>query len=410
MGAALPRITMYKPASVGLSAFGMSRPLPEGLKDRAQRASTRFDFETMFFDVFRTADGAVLCMGPPLEGCAPRNTAMRFSRADGRSTFAHRVEAPRISQQLTSRLYVRDRGAAGDALILEVAGISLPITTNPSHARLLSDRRVIMTLCKDTPPRWIHDWAAFHVRIHGADAVLLYDNGSTSHALEDIAQALSAIAGLKEVVIVDWPFRYGIGSRSGEPVLDNFCQTGALDHARRCFCLHARSVLNADIDELLPPGDLPIFEQVETSSHAAMLFYGIWAEAPDIESLDDITRVRHRDCSFVWRSQTNMLALGKNETLCRTKWIAVPNRCGPHVEWGVHDVYPASLWARTTRRRWRTLNRSVVYRHCRQINTGWKTDRWRSSANFDHVCSLDHEMAQAFSLVFGEFAGGPAIG
>ena len=50
------RITIYTPASVGLSSFGLKRPLPDGLRDRARTSPDRFDFETMFFDVFRSGD------------------------------------------------------------------------------------------------------------------------------------------------------------------------------------------------------------------------------------------------------------------------------------------------------------------------------------------------------------------
>ncbi len=133
-----------------------------------------------------------------------------------------------------------------------------------------------------------------------------------SYTPDDVAAALSDISGLQEVVVVSWPFRYGVGGRPGEPAWDNFCQTGALDHARRCFCRDARSVLNIDIDELIPPGEMSIFERVETSPHAVLLFRGIWAEAPGIEHLEALLSVRHRDCSFVWQSQMNMFALGRS--------------------------------------------------------------------------------------------------
>jgi GT2 family glycosyltransferase len=145
-----------------------------------------------------------------------------------------------------------------------------------------------------------------------------------------------------------------------------------------------------------------MFEQVETSSHAVILFHGIWVEAPGIESLNDVSGVRHRDCSFAWRSQMKMLAQGKADGLCRTKWVAVPARCSPDVEWGIHDVYPAAAPAHKTQRQWRILDRTIAYRHCRQINTGWKTDRWRSSASFDEVCSRDPEMTAALSRAFGD--------
>jgi hypothetical protein len=356
----------------------------------------RFDDETMFFDVFRPAsDGSVICLGPPLDGCVPLASGVN------NSPLAQRFEPPRIEQQHTSRLFVSGLDV-GDALMLEAGGRRLPIAVNQPHAHLLVDRRVLMTLSKDNPLVWIRDWVTFYVHLHGADAVLLYDNGSEAYSPDEIAAALSDVTGLREIVIVAWPFPYGVGGRPGEPSVDNFCQTGALDHARRCFCLHARSVLNVDIDELLPPGEVSIFERVETSPYAVLLFRGVWAEAPDIDSLEAVRRVRHHDCSFAWQAQLNMLALGSAETLCRTKWMAVPSRCGPNVEWGVHDIYPADAHAKATQRSWRMLDRSIAYRHCRQINTSWKTDRWRSSDDFDRVCSPDQEMSAAFARAFDE--------
>ena len=401
MGGRAARITIYRPATVGLSSFGLKRPLPNGLRDRADEAADRFDFETMFFDVFRSGEG-VLCLGPPLEGCFPGRTAPRLS--DKRSPIAPKqhIAAPRIPEQHTSRLIVSNLDPDCATFQLEAVGVTLDVAVNASQAGLLSGRRVLVTLSKDTPLRWIVDWATFHVRMHGADAVLLYDNGSLSYSLDELAASLSGVAGLREVVVVAWPFPYGVGGVPGENDPDNFCQTGALDHARRCFCTEAQSVLNLDIDELFPPGDQSIFEQVETSSHAVILFHGIWAEAPGVESLDDVSSVRHADCSFAWRSQIKMREQGKTEGLCRTKWVAVPARCGPDVEWGVHEIYPAAASARRSQRRWSMLDLTIAYRHCRQINTGWKTDRWRSSANFDEVCSLDLGMTTALARAFGD--------
>ena len=332
----------------------------------------------------------------------PGRHALRMSDPHSTLPLRQQIEAPRVPEQHTSRLNVSNLAADHETLQLEVADAKIDIVIKASQTGLLSDRRVLVTLSKDYPLQWIVDWATFHVRLQGADAVLLYDNGSLSYSLDDLAAALSGVAGLRQVVVVDWPFRYGIDGKPGERVLDNYCQTGALDHARRCFCTQARSVLNLDIDELLPPGDQSIFEQVETSFHAVILFHGIWAEASGIASLNDVSGVRHRDCGYAWRSQMTTLAAGKAEGLCRTKWAAVPARCGPDVEWGVHDVYPATAPAHNARRQWRMIDRTIAYRHCRQINTGWKTDRWRSSANFDEVCFRDPELTAALSSVFGD--------
>jgi hypothetical protein len=402
------RITIYRPASVRLSQFAMKRPMPDCVMALAQ-ARERFDDETMFFDVFRSDSGeSILCLGPPLDGCHPAGLALRLSGPHNLSPLTQRLDAPRIKLQHTSRLTVSGPGL-DDTLLLAAGETSASIAVNQSHAALLAGRRVVTTLSRDNPLPWIRDWAVFYVRLHGADAVLLYDNGSKDYTLEEIAAALSGIAGLRDVVIVSWPFPYGlgVGLEPRAPSVDNFCQTGSLDHARRCFCPQARSVLNVDIDELLPPRKRTIFEKVEESPHAVLLFHGVWAEAPGIDSAEALRRVRHRDCRSVWQSQIDMLALRKTETLCRTKWVAVPSRCHPDVEWGVHDIYPATDNAHETQRSWRKRDRSMAYRHCRQINVGWKTDRWRSSVDFNSVCSPDQEMAIAFSRAFGDATAAP---
>jgi len=153
-----------------------------------------------------------------------------------------------------------------------------------------------MTISKNNPLDWIGDWAEFYVRVHGADAILLYDNGSTDYDLGDIRDRLTSIDGLADSLIVPWTFPYGpgVGPRN---VQDSFyCQPGALDHARRRYCAAARSVLNSDIDELVVtrPGD-SIFERAESSGRAAMVFSGIWVETTESRSAQPM---RHADCRY----------------------------------------------------------------------------------------------------------------
>ena len=56
-------------------------------------------------------------------------------------------------------------------------------------------RNCLMTLSRDNALDWIRDWAAFHVREHGADAVLFFDNGSTDYRPEEILAASPASRG-----------------------------------------------------------------------------------------------------------------------------------------------------------------------------------------------------------------------
>lgn len=394
------RVVLYEPATVLLSQFGMKRQLPEGVASDPLRVA-KFDANTMFFDVFRLAwDGAILCLGPPLSNCHPSFTDLGFTGADD-APIAARWQHPRITQQYALRVTLNGQGPETlDAVRLTDGTTKVTIAVSQSQAALLADRRVLVTLSRDNPLPWIRDWATFYVRLHGANAILLYDNGSQSYSASEIAVALADIPGLKIVIIVTWPFPYGNDGTPGQPSTENFCQTGALDHARRCFCPFARSVLNVDIDELLPADGMSIFEQIEKSPFAVLLFRGIWAEAPGIESRDALKSVRHADCTYAWKKQMQTVAEGEVEGLCRTKWVAVPSRCGEDVEWGIHDIYPATQNARATQSDWRAIDQFRFHRHCRQINIGWKVDRWRSSRNFDAVCIPDRAMERVFASTF----------
>lgn len=393
----MARVTFYTPRSLHLSQFGAQRTLPPVLAEHPLVA--QFDSDTLFFDVFSLSPNAVLCLGPPLDACLPPIQPSTPRRTGN----AVRTQTHRIRQQFSNRTLLTGTGAGRESAIeLEANGVLHRADVSPDASELLARRRVVVTLSKDNPLHWIRDWAEFYVRQHGADAILIYENGSSGYTPPDIGAALESIEGLAEIVIVDWPFPYGAGGpASGQPALDNFCQTGALDHARRCLCRKSRSVLNVDIDELLIADGASIFERVERSPHAALLFHGIWAEAPGITDAGTLQTVRHSDCIFAWREQLEAFAMGRLTPLCRSKWVAVPSRCSEHLEWGIHEVYAATRWGRLTRRFWLRRDAAIAFRHCRQINTGWKIERWRTSPDFEQRCVADRAMSAAMTDVFG---------
>jgi hypothetical protein len=393
----MTNVTIYRPQKLLLSSFGVHRSLPPSVA--SHRLATEFDGDTLFFDAFAISHDTVLCIGPPIEACVPRITISPAEAGRARA----RTQNHRIPQQFSTRTFLFGDGVGERTTVeLEVNGICQSVGINADRSSLLANRRVVMTVSKDNPLLWIRDWAEFYVRQHGADAVLIYDNGSSDYLPEQIADALAGITGLAEIVIVPWAFPYGAGGAGpGEPALDNFCQTGALDHARRCLCRRSRSVLNVDVDELVVSGGVSIFERVEGSHLAVLLFHGIWVEAPAIFDETTLRSVRHRDCVFAWREQINALANGRLTPLCRSKWVCVPSRCSEQLEWGIHEIYPCTLWARFTRPFWRGRDRSLAYRHFRQINTGWKIDRWRSSGDFARRCVRDHSLSAQLQEVFG---------
>ena len=52
---------------------------------------------------------------------------------------------------------------------------------------------------KNNDLAWIREWATFHQRLHGTDTVILYDNGSTAYAVDDVIETLRSVPGLARV-------------------------------------------------------------------------------------------------------------------------------------------------------------------------------------------------------------------
>ena len=105
-----------------------------------------------------------------------------------------------------------------------------------------SNRLTLTTVQKDNPIEWVHDWLLWHHRAFGVQRLILYDNGS-ENLDELIAQFSSKSFGL-EIVLVDWPFPYGV-----EPY--EYCQLGSLNHCRLRFPVPKGYCINLDVDEYL---------------------------------------------------------------------------------------------------------------------------------------------------------------
>jgi hypothetical protein len=272
----------------------------------------------------------------------------------------------------------------------------------PSGHSRFAGRRVITTLSKDNPLAWIRDWAAFNVRVHGADAVLFYDNGSVNYDMAELGRVLEGVPGVAASLIIPWNFPYGPGT-GPRNIQDSFyCQPGALEHARRRCCAAARAVLNTDIDELVVMASgASIFERAEASGKAAIIFPGYWVETPKRRS-GEPDFVRHSDCIYSERWRAALRRVCPFRWLLRMKWIVVPGRCPDDVDWGVHDLHARQPESRRAETSWKCRPRDVFYRHFRQINTGWKSARWRTRRYSPARHLYDRELARAFAVAFSD--------
>jgi hypothetical protein len=349
----------------------------------------QFDATTLFFDAFRCEhSGRVVLLGPPLFNLAAAFARMKAVALPSQARCPFELRHLDRHMQIwldaplsTTRL--RFSGALGE---FEVA-------IAPAAPSSFRGRRVIFTLSKDNEIEWIRDWIRFNRDIHGADAVLIYDNESRRYTTGELLAAIRSVSGIAEAAVVHWPFRYGPQGTLARGLWDSdFCQLGAWEHARRRFLADARSAMNCDIDELvLCDGGKSIFQKAESSPFGIARYPGRWVVATNEPNSHTLPRHRDFDVALRPQMQRTHFLLKRDAVACFPKWTLVPHRCPDRTQWKVHTIggwLPARL-----------KTRGVGFRHFREIGGNWKYDR-KVREPFDPARHVrDEALARAFDRV-----------
>jgi hypothetical protein len=286
------------------------------------------------------------------------------------------------------------------------------LTPTLNSSSLFEGMRVLLTLSKNNRLEWIQDWVRYNRDIHGANAILLYDNQSTAYSPEELLESLQRISGIDQICVVRWPFKYG---PLGFGYLDfwdsDFCQYGSLEHARWMFLQRAKSALNTDIDELVVSSKgRSVFDAAERAWTGMTRFSGLWvcgfSERTRRASPDSPIRYTAFDYYLKPTSKRRFGVFPVTDVfpsaggMLNTKWAVVPRKCPNNAQWAVHQI---CSW----RGRYHfSLDRSFCYRHYREINDNWRerTDIWQfdraQRERFDPIkFCYDKEMADNFSRV-----------
>jgi hypothetical protein len=360
----------------------VARPCPVSLADcsalrrrptrpaafRGEAFDLNFDDSTLFFDALEAAPGTIVLPAPPFLNLARSIAETQFYagsvRCNAKARIVDRhaqiwIDAPAHTSRLTAK------GQIGD---FEIA-VAEPKT------KLFAKRRVIFTMSKNNPISWILDWVRFNRDIHGADAVLIYDNNSTDYDAAALSRALSGVDGIGRSVVVEWPFKYGPQGIDSKRFWDSdYCQLGALEHARWGFLQDAKCVLNSDIDELvLSSAGNSVFDRAETSFSGLTRFYGRWvvgiAERGPIHAQGSPPAHRDYDVRLRQSMRRSKLLLKRDANRCQPKWALAPQQCPPWAQWKVHSI--GSWWPS------RLATPEFSFRHFREIGSDWKYPRTR---------------------------------
>jgi hypothetical protein len=370
--------------SVSLPAFSEARRKPARPPEFRDNSFERdFDSTTLFYDAVQVDDSQIALFAPPFLNLSADVAATAFSHETNRYTTRARHLDRHAQLWMNSPMNRGPVQAAGP-----LGNFEFSVSQNES--RMFRDCRVIFTMSKDNPIEWILDWVRYNRDIHGANAVLIYDNGSSAYDSAALSSALRSISGLRRSVVMEWPFKYGPqGTNSWDHWDSDFCQLGAWEHARWRFLQDARSVMNSDIDELvLSRTNESVFEAAEQSRSGLVRYRGRWVIGMDGGAGDGSASAtpRHYDFSILMppKYEFSKSLMWRDANECLAKWTIVPNRCPAHAQWHIHSIsswWASYFWAR-----------QFSFRHFREIGSNWKYQR-------THRVSFDPSIHEADGLL-----------
>ena len=257
-----PRVHRVRLSHVALDPrFGVVRSIFPPQELSGQTFENVFDATTLFYDVFRSANGEqVIAIGPPFRNLVTSDCPVEFRLApDGPTLPACRGPADlRPESRNPDRMEI-DAPPNATELHVRLGEQAWRVPIQPNLSSSLTGCMALMTMSRNNPLTWIEDWARYHAVNDGVDAVVIFDNGSTAYGVAEIERRLGAVPGLREILVIDQPVTFGIlfgGDADTQTVLaSQFLQTAMLRLSIDRFLAHADAAINLDVDELLVADD-----------------------------------------------------------------------------------------------------------------------------------------------------------
>lgn len=357
----------------------LARRAPRPPEQRQSDYVELYDYKTLFYDIFESGN-QIIFSGPPLLNLESvikmgRYTIFDQVRKDVPDTrYAWKTQRTSLPTKNENDIVTTSRSIIIDAGHLQVSTV---IQTDDNN--IFDNKKVIFTLSKNNDLAWIRDWAKFYSTVHGVNAILFYDNDSDAYSANEILEVISAVDGIETAVVVNWPFKYGPGGTNSKNWDSDYCQYGAMEHARLRFLQKAVGVLNNDIDELVVSNDgRSVFDWLADSSTGALAYAGRWVENVGItDSVPLHSNFRYMDPS---------------RPLCTKKWCLDPRRMPQDIQWNVHSFGGGFS---------PDFPKGIFHRHFVGVNSNWKTDRTKRREYDPGVHILDEELSSALDRAFG---------
>ena len=365
-----------------LDAGGAFRRQPRAPgRTRPQAFHDNYEALLLYYDCFRSGRD-VLLVGPPPHGFEEAQKSARMVGMPGEIPLTARHHGS-VSVMITQLTEVP---AEIDTIRVSLSdGQSFLLPVQPSHIKDFAGRRLAFTMSKNNDLRWIAEWARYHAKMHGTDAIVFFDNGSTLYETAEI-EAVIAAQGIAKAAVHSWPYLYGAPDPAIRlnPFYTQFLQVGSMSVALRRYGMECAGVLNCDVDELVTTsGKASIYEAVEQSPAGLIVMQGRYIEV--VPDRADAPFGDHRDYSHYLADPK--LALSRPK-----KWILDPKRA-----WVKNlKVHPYMHWIENRPPFAKTRDETIFYRHFRAINTNWKDRRTELAPSPRQDLRIDEAFRQSW--------------
>ncbi|MBY5989896.1 hypothetical protein [Roseovarius atlanticus] len=359
--------------------------LPEGHKflravpvekqdDEAFVAS--YDSQTLFYDVFYDgSNNLVRMIGPDL-----RNLKNYFKNAilevDGVEVQERNIVklGPRTNEVTFSSPHPDPRHLR--LFQPRTPQFEEVVEINRSNLEKFRGKNALVAISKNNDLQWIEDWLTFYSRRHGANAVVLIDNGSDAYTPEDIRRTIAKVKAIEAAEVISAPFPFGPRATTRVEIGSKFLHLSMLHIAHRKYLAEANAVLSVDIDELvLGRDDETVFSAVKSTADGYMSIRGRWRYARKPEGPAKVTHADH------------VLQRRGADARMQPKWCLDPQGPLAGRYWRVHGISGAQ----------RNFEHHFYYLHCRQITTSWDYARgFEDEENFEEA-----QDASSLREVFG---------
>lgn len=348
---------------LALPADQYRRQVPVPTAQLPEAFELRHDFNWLWYDAF-WRDGRVYLVCPKLF-----NFASLLRRAEWRIDGAP-ARVARIQNLRRHDIVTLNAACKPVEIRLSLDGFKGGSAVSDCPFDLMAGLNAHVAISHNNDLQWIHDFALYHKREQGLQAMLLFDNASDRYGVDDIHAALAPV-GLESVVVVPTPYPYGPRGAL------KYLQTSVLDIARLRFLRDARATLVCDIDELVVTEGPNVFDATARNWLGFSTFNGQWRFPAE--------KVTSGTC------HADHIYQSASAERCNAKYCIVPNGPLRRLSWDVHKLDFISV-DKLLRRK------AIHFLHCSAVTTDWKgQERYELPDDL----TIDPKAQSAFQRVFG---------